>query len=438
MDFKVKNLGPCKIDSPLIKKGLTPDCSIVPDDQLVLFDPVIDEHMTVERRMSEGFEVAGPREKIYFDPGQVRCAIVTCGGLCPGINNVIRSIVMQSWYFYGVKDIMGIRYGYNGLRPESEYEPISLNPDTVKSIHREGGTILGSSRGGTDDLNVQVDMLEKMKIDILYAIGGDGTLKGAHGIAEIAHSRGMKLAVIGIPKTIDNDISFIERSFGYMTAVSVAEQAIDAAHVEAKGANNCIGLVKLMGRHSGFIAANAAIASNDVNFVLIPESRFELYGGNGLLKHLEKRMLNRHHAVVCVAEGAGQELLMKDAELNNQKDKSGNIKLKDIGHFLKDEIDKYFKEKNIEINLKYIDPSYIIRSTPAISEDSTYCAILGQYAVHAGMAGKTDMLVGQWCGAYTHVPTELAVSRRKVIDVKSHFWHNVISATGQPIRMVNQ
>jgi 6-phosphofructokinase 1 len=313
---------------------------------------------------------------------------------------------------------------------------VELTPALVEDIHREGGTILGSSRGGTEDMELLVESLDRLKINILYTIGGDGTLKGAHKIAEIALARAMKLAVVGIPKTIDNDISFVQRTFGFETAYSKAVDSIYTAHVESKGAPNGIGLVKLMGRNSGFIAAHACLAINDANFILVPEVPFDLYGENGFLTHLKKRMKKRQHAVICVAEGAGQDLLGKE-ESSQKHDASGNARLEDIGVYLKNEINRYFEKEGMEINLKYIDPSYIIRSAPPVPNDSIFCAQLGQFAVHAGMAGKTDMVIGLWNNVYTHVPIELAVSKRKVIDPASRFWHTVIDATGQPLSMKN-
>ncbi len=436
MNFNVRNLGECKIDSPLLKKIEGRDINFVKDSRRMIYNVMIDSDKEIEIEAGKTFELAGPREKVFFEPENVVSAIVTCGGLCPGLNDVIRAIVMESYYRYGTSTIYGIRYGYNGLNPAKNYKPMELFPEAVRDIHMDGGTILGSSRGGTEDMNILVDTLEKMKINILYTIGGDGTLKGATEISRLARERGLKLAVIGIPKTIDNDISFIQRSFGFETAFSQAVKSITSAHIESKGAPNGIGLVKLMGRHSGFIAANAALAMNDVNFVLVPEIPFELYGDNGLLAHLEARLIRRQHAVICVAEGAGQNLL-QEADPRISYDASGNIKLKDIGVFLKDRINSYFAEKNFEINLKYIDPSYMIRSSPAVPNDSIYCIHLGQYAVHAGMAGKTDLVIGQWNNNYTHVPIELAISRQKAINPKSRFWSSVIDATGQPADMTN-
>jgi 6-phosphofructokinase 1 len=436
MDVAIKNLGKCGADSPLSDSYASQDTSFISDEVRVIYDPMIRNNDNAFIKGEESFEQAGPRGKIFFTPDDIRSAIVTCGGLCPGINAVIRSIVMTSFYRYGSKSIIGIPYGYSGLDPKKGYEPIELRPELVEDIHLEGGTILGSSRGGTEDMEVLVDTLARLKINILYTIGGDGTLRGAHKIAEIAQRRSMKTAVIGIPKTIDNDISYVQRTFGFETAYSRAVDSIYAAHVESKGAPNGIGLVKLMGRYSGFIAAHACLAMSDVNFILVPEVPFELHSNNGLLAHLKKRMLNRHHSVICVAEGAGQNLLQKDAA-SQKRDASGNVQPEDIGIFLKQEINRYFEDQGIEINLKYIDPSYLIRSAPPVPNDSIFCAQLGQYAVHAGMAGKTDMLISLWNNIYTHVPIELAVSVRKTINPTSRFWHDVIGATGQPFSMIN-
>lgn len=436
MQYTIESLGEPKFDSPLKKQFQSLKTAFISDDVRVLLNPVVNTSSSSANSFStDGFEMAGPREKIFFNPSNVRCAIVTCGGLCPGINDVIRSIVMTSYYHYGITSIMGIRYGYQGLRSDSPHPPMELTPDIVEDIHLDGGTILGSSRGGTENIGSLVDTIEKLNINVLYTIGGDGTLRGANQISKVARERGLKLAVVGVPKTIDNDISYIQKSFGFETAFSEAVKAIASAHVEAKGAPNGIGLVKLMGRHSGFIAANATLAMNDVNFVLIPEVPFDLDGPNGFLAHLEKRILKRHHAVVCVAEGAGQDLLVGDKEV--ERDESGNIKLEDIGIYLRDKITAYFKAKNIQINLKYIDPSYMIRSAPANPNDSIFCNLLGQNAVHAAMAGKTNLLIGLWNNIFTHVPIELAISKRKQIDPNSTFWNSVLQATGQSPNMKN-
>ncbi len=373
------------------------------------------------------FEVAGPREKIYFDPSKLKCGIVTCGGLCPGLNDVVRAIVLSLFYHYDVKTVFGFRYGFEGLTYRYGHPTIDLNPDTVRNIHKEGGTILGTSRG-PQDISEMVDTLERMNIGILFTIGGDGTLKGARAIAQEIGTRGLKISVIGIPKTIDNDISHVDASFGFDTAVSEARTAIYSAHNEAVGARNGIGLVKLMGRESGFIAAYATISNNDVNFCLIPEKHFTL---EGFLDALKQRLDRRGHAVVVVGEGAGQDLV----GLNGKKDLSGNIRFGDVGIFLRDKIRSFFKETGTHMDLKYIDPSYTIRSMPANPRDSSFCLLLGHNAVHAGMTGRTNMLVGYWKQAFTHLPIELAVSGRKRIDPDGRFWSTVLSCTGQPKEM---
>jgi 6-phosphofructokinase 1 len=436
MDTTIDNLGERRIDSPLLNISMSKKSFFVSDEVRIRYNCYMNYDVNENKHNIQDFEAAGPREKIYFDPAKISTAIVTCGGISPGLNNVIRSIVMESCYAYGQKSILGIRYGYGGLDPKNNYDPIQLTPQMVREIHLDGGTILGSSRGGTEDMELLVDRLEELGINILYAIGGDGTMKGAVKLAEIIHKRKDKISIIGVPKTIDNDISYIERTFGFESAVSKAVDAIYSAHIEAEGAQNGIGLVKLMGRNSGFIAANAALAMNDVNFLLVPEVSFDLYGNNGFLSHLEERLNRRGHAVICVAEGTGQEHLEKNSPKGY--DASGNPVLEDVGYFLKEKINEYFKNKKIKTNLKYIDPSYMIRSTPANSNDSIFCAMLGQFAVHAGMAGKTNLIIGIWNNIYTHIPIELAISERKQLDLDSRFWYNVMAATGQPVNMKNK
>ena len=384
---------------------------------------------TIRRYLDAGseppkFEAAGPREKIFFDPATLNCGIVTCGGLCPGLNDVIRSIVLSLHHHYGVRTIYGFPYGYEGLVPKFGHQPIMLTPEVVAQINEMGGTILGSSRGN-QDVSEMVDALERMGIGILFCIGGDGTQRGALAISEEAGRRGLKLSVIGIPKTIDNDISYVQSTFGFETAVSEAKRATCAANAEATGARNGIGLVKLMGRDSGFIAAFSVLVDNQVNFCLIPEVPFTL---DGFLSALKQRLQQRGHAVIVVAEGAGQELL----EATGERDASGNIKYGDIGILLRDRIKEHFKKTGIEISLKYIDPSYMIRSQQANPHDSAFCLVLGHNAVHAGMAGRTGMIVGFWSHQFTHVPIPLAVSERKKIDPEGWIWSDVLASTGQP------
>jgi 6-phosphofructokinase 1 len=419
-DFSIAQLGNNKFSSPLSRFEFNQD------DEYILFDDDLSEIKSFLDAGLEppGFEAAGPRERLFFNSSNLKCGIVTCGGLCPGINDVIRAIVMSLYYHYNVKDVVGFKFGYEGIRWAEKYPPFQLTPEYVSNIHDMGGTILGSSRGN-QETSLMVDSLEKLGIGILFTIGGDGTLRGAHAIAEEIKRRKLDISIIGIPKTIDNDISYIQTTFGFDTAVSEARRATHTAHIEALGARNGIGLVKLMGRDSGFIAGYTTLADKDVNYCLIPEYPFDL---QLFLSSLKERIENRGHSVIVVAEGAGQHLL----ETVNVKDASGNIRYGDIGLFLKDKINEYFKSNNIEINLKYIDPSYMIRSLSANARDSALCLMFAHCAVHAGMAGKTDMVVGYWKNRFTHVPISLAVSSRKKIDLNSFLWQSVLAATGQP------
>jgi len=433
-DLNIANLGLRKFPSPGWERDFAAEGSgWHSDGDRILLNDHVD---TVVEAVKNGLqppsiELAGPRREIYFNPSDTCCAIVTCGGLCPGINDVIRAIVMQSYYAYGVRQILGIQYGYEGLDPAYGHKPIELNPEKVMNIPYFGGSFLGSSRG-LRDTKVMVNRLEALGVNILFVIGGDGSQRGAKDIFEEAQRRGSQMAIVGVPKTIDNDLMFMDRSFGYQTAFAAAFHAVTAAHTEARGARNGVGLVKLMGRDSGFIACSAALATGEANAVLIPEVPFKLEGKTGLLAMLEQRLATRGHAVIITAEGAGQDLL---PQADQATDASGNVRYADIGQFLKDRITRHFKDKKTELNLKYIDPSYIIRSVPAAPEDRIFCLNLGRHAVHAGMAGKTGMVVARWHQRFVHLPMSLVTRGRRKVDPTGDLWRSVVESTGQPARM---
>lgn len=436
-EFNIERLGKCTIPSPLHLSKEVGDgvFDYVVDNERVLFIPTV-EYFNQCNQMGIApisMEKAGPKEFIYFDPSKTKAAIVTCGGLCPGLNNVIRGLVIQLFSRYGVKRIVGIKYGYEGFIPEYKHDIVELTPDKVEDIQLIGGTILGSSRGEQEPSKI-VDALERMNINLLFTIGGDGTLRGAQAIKAEIQNRGLKIVVAAIPKTIDNDINLIEKSFGFETSFTIASDILRGAHNEAKGAFNGIALVKLMGRESGFIAANAALAVQEVNYVIIPEMEFELEGPNGFLEVLKKRLEVKNHALIAVAEGAGQHLFH---DSNAGSDASGNIKFMDIGIYLKERIQQYLDSKNIRYSLKYIDPSYIIRSSPANANDSLFCNLLAQHAVHAAMAGCTGFVSGYWNSQFTLLPIPVAVKKRKKIQIESELWSNVLETTGQPKRMRN-
>ena len=426
----ITSLGEAKIPSPVQNRAKGANgITFLSDNERVVIDV---QEMSLVRQIKQGqrpdcFELAGPRPNIFFDPSKLRCALVTCGGLCPGLNDIIRSIVLELHWGYGIQSIYGIRYGLEGFIPKFGHRIVDLTPDYVVNIHERGGSVLGSSRG-PQNVDEIVDCLERMNVGILFMIGGDGTLMAATHIASSISQRKLKIGVVGVPKTIDNDIHLVSRSFGFDTAVDVATRAIMSAHNEAEGYPNGIGLLKLMGRHSGFIAATATLAQQDVNFVLIPEVDFDLDGPSGFLSALEKRLASRGHAVIVVAEGAGQKFF---ENANTERDASGNIKLNDIGIYLKDSIISFFDAKGIDISIKYIDPSYMIRSLPANANDRVFCNFLGRNAVHAGMAGKTKLLIGHWNNSFVHVPMDRVAGKRKQIDPKGRLWRSALEATGQ-------
>ncbi|MDR0668985.1 MAG: ATP-dependent 6-phosphofructokinase [Treponema sp.] len=434
-DFTIEELGKRNIKSPLAMSTEIGDlkANYVTDSQFIRMETGVNLGKQPPLKRSQVLECAGPREMLYFTPAHVHAGIVSCGGLCPGINDVIRAIVRCLWYRYGVKRISGIQYGYLGFLPEHQFGIKNLDPDIVDDIHKLGGTYLGSARGGGEKVDKIVDAIEQLNMNMVFTIGGDGTQRGSLDIAREIGKRKLKIAMVGIPKTVDNDFAIIQRSFGFDTAVDRAVEVVAAAHMEASSAIRGIGLVKVMGRDSGFIAAHTALASHEVNFVLIPEVPFNLEGYNGFLRHLEDRLTRRNHAVIVVAEGAMQDKLQTE----KKTDAGGNPKLADVGTYLRDRIVRYFAEKKIEINLKYIDPSYIIRSSPANPADSIYCERLGNAAVHAAMAGKTKLIIGLVNNEFVHVPISVVVSRRSRVDPEGNLWRDTMDATHQPVLMVN-
>lgn len=428
-ELEVRILGECREPSPLLGRRER----FVGDSRVLVAGETEELEPFLGRGPIPSFEAAGPRAEIFFRPARLTCGIVTCGGLCPGLNDVIRSVVLTLHHAYGVRRVFGFRYGYSGLSAGRMADPMPLEPETVEHIHQQGGTLLGTSRG-PQEVEEMVDQLMRWRIGILFAVGGDGTLRGASEIAGEIAKRGLDIAVVGIPKTIDNDLVWTERTFGFATAVEEAQSVISAVHSEAQAAWNGVGLVKLMGRHSGFIAAHASLASGDANFCLVPEVPFVLAGRSCFLEALGSRLAERHHAVVVVAEGSGQDLI----EGAEARDASGNLKLRDVGVFLHGRIRAHFAERDIPVDVKYIDPSYTIRSQPANSADSSFCLMLGQHAVHAGMAGRTDVMVGFWNHRFTHVPLGLVAGRRKNLEPHGEIWQRVLGTTGQPPSMAGE
>ena len=425
----IRSLGPGRHRSPLHHGG-SQGVRFRHDSERILYDHAL-AHASWADGPPTSFEVAGPRERLFFEPAKTTAGIVTCGGLCPGLNDVIRSLVMTLNHRYSVNRIYGFRYGYQGLIPRYGHTPIVLRPEALSGVHAFGGTILGTSRGPQSPAEM-VDLLEEMSIDQLYVVGGDGTLRGAAEICEEIARRGLAKSVVGIPKTIDNDIQFIDKSFGFETAFAEAVKAVHSAHTESMGSPNGIGLVKLMGRDSGFITSFATLAANTVNFALIPEVPFALEGARGLLEALRYQLARHKQAVIVVAEGAGQDLLHNDPHAT---DASGNRRPADIGTYLRDRITDFFRERRIEINLKYIDPSYLIRSVPASPQDNVYCSRLAQNAVHAAMAGKTNLFVGRWHCSYVHLPLHLISHGRRKVDPHGELWQSVLEHTGQAAQL---
>jgi 6-phosphofructokinase 1 len=431
-DLRVRTLGECRHDSPfagvLATKRTSPH--YVHEDDRVLVDDTVSVLLSRGVPIDElpSLEAAGPRRRIYFDPAATSVGIVTCGGLCPGLNDVIWGIVQELTEHYHVPHIYGFRNGFAGLTRQHRERVVELDLHAVRDINNDGGTILGSSRGDQDP-DEMVDTLVELGIDVLFVVGGDGTMRGALGITKVIDSRGLDIAVVGVPKTIDNDLPYTDQSFGFQTAFAQATEFIASVFIESQAAENGVGIVKLMGRHSGFIACYAALSTNDADFVLIPEVPFVLDGPTGVLRRVEDHVRRHGQVVVVVAEGAGQDLLEQEG---GTTDASGNTKLGDIGLFLKERITEHLTSVDLTPTVRYLDPSYAIRSVPANAYDSVYCVRLAHAAVHAGMAGRTETVVVRWRRRFVHVPMALITSHRNQVDPDGDLWMSVLEATGQP------
>lgn len=437
-DLRVGHLGECRYGSPFSEMLSTKQTSphyVAEGDRVLLEDTVsmLTEHGRPPEQVPS-FEAAGPRRKIYFDPAHVTAGIVTCGGLCPGLNNVIRGLVQELAVHYKVKRILGFRHGLQGLTAEHRNDTIELTPDRVRDIHNVGGTILGSSRGG-QDADEMVDSLVLQGINIMFVIGGDGGMRAATFLSEAIRARGLDIAVIGVPKTIDNDLPFTDQSFGFQSAFARAAEFISAVSVEAAASRNGVGIVKLMGRHSGFIASYAALSANGADIVLIPEIPFSLEGANGLLAHVEQHVRAKGFVVIVLAEGAGQDLLEEQGlpQHNGRgTDASGNVKLGNIGEVLKESITAHLTAVGLAPTMRYIDPGYAVRSVAANAYDSVYCLRLAHAAAHAAMAGHTEAAVARWRRRFVHVPLSLMTSRRNQVDPDGDLWMSVLETTCQP------
>ncbi|XP_023516923.1 ATP-dependent 6-phosphofructokinase 4, chloroplastic-like [Cucurbita pepo subsp. pepo] len=394
-------------------------------------EDVVAQKIVITKDRSRGvhFRRAGPREKVYFKSDEVRACVVTCGGLCPGINTVVRELVCGLNFMYGVDDILGIVGGYRGFYSKNT---LQLTPKVVNNIHKHGGTFLRTSRGG-HDTNKIVDNIQDRGINQVYIIGGDGTQRGAALIYQEVAKRGLQVAVAGIPKTIDNDIAVIDKSFGFDTAVEEAQRAINAAHVEVESVDNGVGIVKLMGRYSGFIATIATLASRDVDCCLIPESPFYLEGTGGLFEFIEQRLKENGHMVIVLAEGAGQDYIAQDMHTVEEKDASGNRLLQDVGPWLSQKIKDHFtKVQKMAINMKYIDPTYMIRAIPSNASDNVYCTLLAQSAVHGAMAGYTGFTVGPVNSRHAYIPIARVTETQNTVKLTGRMWARLLASTNQP------
>eukprot|EP00668_Euglena_longa_P014128 GGOE01018102.1.p1 GENE.GGOE01018102.1~~GGOE01018102.1.p1 ORF type:complete len:494 (+),score=144.75 GGOE01018102.1:38-1483(+) len=359
---------------------------------------------------------AGPRREVYFGTDTNAC-IVNTGGLCPGLNSVIEELV-RTLDTYNADTIYGIRYGFLGF-DTTEYMPLILTPHSVLNIHQRGGTILGTCRGSFNE-DLILKFLKECNIGQMYVIGGDGSHRAALRIHALCKEHQLRCVVVGIPKTIDNDILFFDKTFGFDTAVEVASKVIDCSFVEASSVKNGVGVVKVMGRDSGFVARNAALSNNVVDACLIPEVPFEIKGNGGLLPWLDGHLATKHCAVIVICEAAGQQHLPCLG-----KDPTGHNIYEDTGKWLKKAIETHWQETGQEGKVFLIDPSYMLRSVPANTGDNMFCIQLAQAAVHTAYSGYSGVTVGRYHDLYGVMPIEMVVSGLRKVNPKGSLWQTL-------------
>jgi len=409
--------------NPMVKKW--PGRHFVNPDELVMGHIITNDSKQAARdsETANGCFRANATRHIYWDPKDVRAAIVTCGGLCPGLNSVVRELTDCLYNEYGVKDILGMRGGYHGLSNPEELTPMYLTPKIVNEIHMKGGSVLMAGRGGNDCIRI-VDKLKERDINMLFVVGGDGTQSGAHALFLEARKRKMPISIVGVPKSIDNDVMYFDKTFGFESAVAEAVSVIRGSFVEATSANRAVSIVKLMGRDAGFVSMYAAVASNLVDLCLIPEVDVKL---QDVLAYVDKVLAQKGYMVVAVAEGAGQNFVESEGV-----DPTGHTKYGDVGVFLRDAINEHLKRSDDGGRSFYFDPSYMIRAVPANPIDHIFCSRLSRDAVHTAMRGYTGVCVGPIHNIIIIMPMNNIASRQKTVNVHRNMWQVCVHQSGMP------
>jgi 6-phosphofructokinase 1 len=395
------------------------------------------------------FLAAGPRAELRHNPQKIRAAIVTTGGLAPGMHSVIHSIVKRHCEIYSIDktngEIFGVYDSFKGLSNNLADNLVALEPSVTEEWLDHGGSMLGMVRyygeGGPDRDGALASMVQKISanlqnndIDILYIIGGDGSLKVAHQLALANPTR----SIVGIPKTMDNDILWVERSFGFDTAVEQAADIVNTMHTEAMSTRR-ICLIELFGAESGFVAANATLASGHVDLVLIPEVFLSLKADEirsylqDAVDHIQETVQgapsHSPHAVIVVAEGVGTVLEEKQVSIDGTG-ATGEPFVNQLRRHLESRIrDAHGDMLSVFIN----QPRHHIRAVAANAHDRIFCERLGALSVDNALAGYTDFMVSEWLTEFVLVPLSLMGDWKKGVDLRSMFWKQVISSTGQPL-----
>ena len=333
-----------------------------------------------------------------------RIGILTGGGDCPGLNAVIRGVVRKAAE-NNIK-VIGIKNGWKGL---VNIDTMDLDLDKVEDILSKGGTILGTSRTNPykkpEDVGKVIENYNKLKLDALVAIGGEDTL----GVANKLFKENKGINVVGCPKTIDNDLSGTDCTFGFDTAINIVTEAIDRLHTTAESHHRVM-VVEVMGRHAGWIALHSGIAGS-ADYILIPEVPIKFDELCDVLKKQHKR--GKLYSIVVAAEGAqfGKDMVTKDQKL----DAFGHVILGGIGERLAEMI-----EKNTGYETRSVVLGHLQRGGSPSAFDRVIATKFGVKAMELVLSKKFGHMASLQGTEVKDVPIEVAVGTLKTVDVRSY------------------
>lgn len=341
--------------------------------------------------------------------GLQRIGVLTGGGDCPGLNAALRAVT-KSLILQHDAEVVGIRDGYRGLI-ERNVQPLSYQD--MSGIMTQGGTILGASnkadpfsyqpRGGADVSAQVVSTYQSLDLNALVAIGGDGTMSIAHGLAE------MGMNIVGVPKTIDNDLAGTDRTFGFDTAVSIATEAIDRIHTTAQSHHRVM-IIETMGRYAGWIALHAGVASG-TDVILIPEIEYDIDEVAQVC--IERQQGGQRFTIIAIAEGAksqdGERVVREEVEKT-----ADTVRFGGIGRTLDDQL-----QRRLDSEVRTTILGHMQRGGTPTAYDRNLATAFGARAAALVAEETFDRMVALQDGAFTEVPLSEVANRTRTVPLNS-------------------